>query len=263
MKHLEGLVLYPRKNVTLRVYAHEPGEEVWFHFAWFPEPLAAATFNAEHYLMDYMVKKVVNLREDETCASDSNMLIYGDCIRKQFAKFYSGNGNIPNCDLPWVRDMLGQQNYTGDKKPCSLKEANRMNEEYQHFIIAAARFDLPECPVPCQRVRFELQVEKYDRFNNIPFQQGYSVDPDTGEKSIKKGIYVFYGTSDTAINSQTLIVSLSQFISSIGGGLGLFLGFSCINLLFYLIDKCQKACKKDRKTYIKSLPKSSAAEVKQ
>ena len=50
-------------------------------------------------------------------------------------------------------------------------------------------------------------------------------------------LWVGYPRLDVKITSQSYRVDLNSFVSAVGGGLGLFLGFSIIDTLFYLYEK--------------------------
>ena len=168
------------------------------------------------------------------------MIRYSECVTDQFKVYYSKNRVLfPNCTVPWIQGMLGLDEYE-DVNPCSAAEAKTAYLGYFPFIRAAATYNLEGCLRPCKMVKFKLKVEVFDGLSGIPLQQDALENPATGELKMQKGIYFFYGDTNIDVNSQTLILSLNQFISSIGGGLGLFLGFSCINVMFLFIDFAEK-----------------------
>ena len=41
---------------------------------------------------------------------------------------------------------------------------------------------------------------------------------------------------DTEVRTETLVYDTVNFLSAIGGNLGLFVGFSCLSVVFTLID---------------------------
>ena len=49
-------------------------------------------------------------------------------------------------------------------------------------------------------------------------------------------VYVHYPTSVETQSEQYFLLNLASVVSSVGGGLGLFLGFSCLALATKLID---------------------------
>lgn len=47
-------------------------------------------------------------------------------------------------------------------------------------------------------------------------------------------LYFGYATAEIEFNTKVLRIDFNMFISAIGGGLGLFMGFSIINLIFMI-----------------------------
>jgi hypothetical protein len=48
-----------------------------------------------------------------------------------------------------------------------------------------------------------------------------------------------YETFNVEEHVESLVYDASNFLVSVGGNLRLFLGFSCLSVLFYLINICQ------------------------
>ena len=74
-------------------------------------------------------------------------------------------------------------------------------------------------------VRFKWDDRKIDPKSN-PL-------PKVKEASI---ISLFYQTMNVDVESEVVLVDLNDFVSATGGALGLFLGFSIIDTLFYVYD---------------------------
>ena len=53
-------------------------------------------------------------------------------------------------------------------------------------------------------------------------------------------IYIYYMTSDETTYTSSLMIDSATFISSIGGNLGLFLGFSFLGILFPVYEKIEQ-----------------------
>ena len=63
------------------------------------------------------------------------------------------------------------------------------------------------------------------------------------EKDVPKNmryISVYYSTTDVKISATTTIITASTFISSIGGNLGLFLGFSFVTSMLFIYKQLEK-----------------------
>jgi hypothetical protein len=62
-----------------------------------------------------------------------------------------------------------------------------------------------------------------------------------GEPMSKDFMIYFYFTSlETLVSSESLIVDFSDLIATIGGNLGLFLGFSCLSIYIHFLEILQK-----------------------
>ena len=69
--------------------------------------------------------------------------------------------------------------------------------------------------------------------------------------TFKKGadtrhILISYSKNIVAAMTTSKLVDLATFISSIGGNLGLFVGFSLINSLFFLFEQAEKLMKRNK-----------------
>ena len=66
---------------------------------------------------------------------------------------------------------------------------------------------------------------------------GIGIEDNQKENTPSRAIYIYYSTTNVRLSSTSKLVSLSSFISSIGGNLGLFVGFSFMSVLLY-VYKC-------------------------
>jgi hypothetical protein len=85
-------------------------------------------------------------------------------------------------------------------------------------------------PVPCNRTTYKLRVEQVN-------YRSCSVSPSgNDENKLLRGIYVYYSTLDVTTYVNAKMMSFNTFISTVGGNLGLFVGFSCSSVFFGIID---------------------------
>ena len=77
--------------------------------------------------------------------------------------------------------------------------------------------------------------------------------PDNATNS--RYVYLYFTTPDETTYSSELIIDFPTFISSIGGNLGLFLGFSCMGALFPLYEWMEVR-------YIKSISNENVRRVR-
>ena len=62
---MDAVVFHPRPNATFFIYAHSPGEELFFRFFIFPEIMTSTVFSPKDFMMDFQMKKVVYDRTTE------------------------------------------------------------------------------------------------------------------------------------------------------------------------------------------------------
>ena len=62
----------------------------------------------------------------------------------------------------------------------------------------------------------------------------YSIQSGSTTNKKSHSIWLEYTNTDVEVEYQVPVVDTPAFISAIGGGLGLYLGFSIIDTLFYI-----------------------------
>ena len=108
----------------------------------------------------------------------------------------------------------------------------------------------------CKKSRYRVGIQTFDKLSFVSIKDpppnstlnkstNSETDPDTSDNSKSslkentpsRAIYIYYSTTNVRLSSTSKLVSLSSFISSIGGNLGLFVGFSFMSVLLY-VYKC-------------------------
>ena len=86
-------------------------------------------------------------------------------------------------------------------------------------------------PAPCSSERYILNVQPYSEAASLMLYYTY--------KPMRQA-FVFFRTTDVATYTEVPKVNFNNAVSAIGGGLGLFLGFSCISLISQAIKWLNK-----------------------
>ena len=105
----------------------------------------------------------------------------------------------------------------------------------------------------CKKSKYRVGVQTYDKLSFVSIKDpppnstlDKSTNTETGQDSSdinkkenmrSRAIYIYYSTTNVRLSSTSKLISLSSFISSIGGNLGLFVGFSFMSVLLY-VYKC-------------------------
>ena len=97
--------------------------------------------------------------------------------------------------------------------------------------------------VPCQTSTYEVRLQTYDDLSLITFKEDefsdYTEEGGTAKTTLldnEKTITIYYATTDINVSSTSKLIDLPTFISSVGGNLGLFVGFSVLGALFSIYD---------------------------
>ena len=89
-------------------------------------------------------------------------------------------------------------------------------------IIAGTAVSLGNCPKPCTQKTFDILTTKRDR-------PGLSDNQST--------MVLYYPNNQTRIEAEYELFGLTSIIASVGGSMGLFLGFSCLDSAMSLLEK--------------------------
>ena len=108
----------------------------------------------------------------------------------------------------------------------------------------------------CKKSRYRARVQTFDKLSFVSIKEpppNSTLDKSTKsetnqdssdntegnqkENTRSRAIYIYYSTTNVRLSSTSKLISLSTFISSIGGNLGLFVGFSFMSVLLY-VYKC-------------------------
>ena len=105
----------------------------------------------------------------------------------------------------------------------------------------------------CQKTTFNVGVQSYNSQSVFRIK-----DPDDNTtKQNESGRYInmYYSTTNVKISTTSKLLNLSSFISSVGGNLGLFVGFSflsAVTCLFKLLERStRKVVRQSMRVYCK------------
>ena len=92
----------------------------------------------------------------------------------------------------------------------------------------------------CTKSSYEVGVQSFDKLSMIDIQEGKDENKNSTEAPAK-AIYLYYSTTDINVSTTSKLITLSSFISSIGGNLGLFVGFSFLSTFFFFYNFLERA----------------------
>ena len=130
-------------------------------------------------------------------------------------KFHEGKTNLTACDSKETA-----------KAPARLLKDTLVNVSVNPFLYG--------CPLPCFRISYGLDVNYYHE--NTVGENYVDENPPTNNFIV----YFFYRSPWIEERLETLTYDLSGMLAAAGGNLGLMLGFSCLTLVFGIINWFKK-----------------------
>ena len=84
--------------------------------------------------------------------------------------------------------------------------------------------------MPCEFIKYSAETLAYDRSSSL------SISPHTPIEEEYIGIFFMYATTEIKVITEELLINFSNFVSSVGGNLGMFIGFSCFGVFSWTYD---------------------------
>ena len=195
------------KKLTIYMASHQTWHGL-ISLSWPYVKLVRHVFNfntTERYWIDFYVTELTYQRGHERVE---------DCIEALMA----ANDNCKKC-VPFFFSFL-------EFRPsCETFEENKC--WYSWMFISKRYKEYKRCMKPRKSIQNKGEPS---------LVEGSKIDNDSLE------IIFTYASDEVAIMEETLIMSTSSYIGSVGGSLGLFLGFSFFTFLSYCIEKLFELC---------------------
>ena len=122
------------------------------------------------------------------------------------------------------------------KKELPFSDCQTEKEKAEHkTVVENAYIDFSAnssgygCPLSCLSISFDMRVNYFSEA--LDFEDGLKM-------------YPYYDSSAVEKQSEVLVYDIPKFLSAIGGTLGLYLGFSCLSILWSALKAYQKCGKR-------------------
>jgi hypothetical protein len=242
-----GYSLFFKMNHDFKIYIHKKGDEFWLSgYQIFPMNTAFVTLEVnrkKNWSLGQAsfreIRSVLHSKDDLPCinyAKDPNNehALFVNCCKQQLWN------NLPSEIKCRVADMNHIFPVNATMPECDNEKAatavywnysNYLND----FVIRPWKYD---CPVPCTQTWYKVTLEYYHE-NNV-------LMPEAIDK-LSEGHFTFipyYSTFTIEEEIEKLEYDIGSLLVSAGGNLGLFLGFSCLSVLFFVIEWLQRFWKK-------------------
>jgi hypothetical protein len=137
------------------------------------------------------------------------------------------NNSLPNCSVPWVVSLLGIE-YSKDQNICSPDDETVLHKHYTFLLRQINVYKLKECLQPCKLISFTGEFYPLDMYGGTVFLAPDFID------NPRKILILYYLDQNVEVSRDVKLVTFNGFISSFGGSMGLFLGFSCLPTMFVM-----------------------------
>ena len=112
------------------------------------------------------------------------------------------------------------------RNSCKIKEENDLCNRAMRLCYQQVK-NLDQCPLSCEKISYDVQKRVLD-YN----YSGKSAKIPSNQMDVR----ITYSTTDVEIRNEVLIQELGNFIGTVGGSLGLFIGFSYTGFVGQIID---------------------------
>jgi hypothetical protein len=177
----------------------------------------------------------ISLRETKTtqmnsksspCKFYSNNSEFIECVKKVY---WSEISNRINCSVPGLEIMM----------PINVTLAycnNKADAQQIVNLIDSSESITSEilrcqCPLPCIKRSFSAKFKYFHKNSNFDIKEEMDKLVDT-----TVSFWFIYSTLLVEEKVESYVYDFVNMMTSLGGNLGLFLGFSCFSTLMYLIN---------------------------
>jgi len=233
-----------KRKDDLVIYIHNCGDEFWLNWIEFPFDISTFQLNVKsnedairtsilfsETHTEYMDKVIApcadyNSNLDESYKWDTSNLI--ECCRKNFQAQLLTN---ISCSIVGLKPFLSSESKIAE---CQTKEdAVKMYRVYKSLLKQfKGKPELLGCQYPCFSRTYNVKW--------MDFHKNYLIEDQEVHEDIffDQHYYLSFSYQDFTIEEkvETLVYDFGSFLTSIGGNLGLFLGFSCFSLLVSIIE---------------------------
>ena len=234
-----------KRTFDLMIYIHSSGEEFWLHWIEFPTEVSTLRLNIKTDIeaimselsftemhTEYKDKDNSHCIDYNAASLDKSLkwetLDFIECCRKNFQALLLAN---ISCSIVGLKPFMNAENPLHECQ--SKKEAAMTYSTYWTFLKHfRGNYDALNCPLPCF-IKF-YRVKQTDLHKNSLIQAERTYDEELLRQHYS--LSFSYDSFKVEEKVETLVYDLGSFLTSIGGNLGLFLGFSCFSILVSFID---------------------------
>lgn len=234
-----GITFSFKPEHDLKIFIHPKGDEIWFTGFWeSPYEIAHVTLeitNRENFSLATLslreVRSVLHPKPQMPCidyqaGSDIEHELFAKCCKDSLWRHLQA---LIRCKVADMKQIIPIN--SSIPECTNLEDAYKMywtfNDLLMSFMPNPWRYG---CPLPCRQSFYEARI-KYFHNNNAILREAH--------KNLSEGHFTFYPYMSIFLTEEkieSLEYDLTNLLVAAGGNLGLFLGFSCLSVLFGLIE---------------------------
>ena len=161
------------------------------------------------------------------CSDFRKFEIFSDCILKEVTKELKSKKL--KCKTPWLFESLIEPSM----KECNESEYDQVYKAL-YDVFSNNLLGLNNCPDICNEVKYKSKARFHAKLSGVEFYD------DISEFDGASIVYFFYGKDEATVLQYIPTLSTWGFISSCGGSLGLFLGFSFYNIITFALHQIDR-----------------------
>jgi len=226
VKELKSFSFQLNTSLDVKIFFHDKGSELWLSgYHEYPFEISSLTVDSSN--SDGMILAIVGLnkiestflsRPEKPClASDEGEKTLSNCVKDKIKVFDF------NCKVFEMEKIYKTHLSTCDNETVAKETFFSYASYLTTFCRNPSKF---ECSLPCKQTIYTPSIKYYHKSSLSTLKK---------EKEYF-GINIQYTTLNVEERIENLEYDFGNLLVSAGGNFGLFLGFSCMSVLFELVN---------------------------
>lgn len=226
------------RHWDIQIFLHNEGEEFWLVATEFPIDVVSVNLPVES--MENIALIQISLTEKTTTQIDRKTVPcqfynqnteFTDCSKE---KLWTLLKPIINCTIPQLKSVIPESSGFLEC-PSTLSAWITYMTSINILVDFLGHVSQYNCPVPCHQRSYNYNLKYLHRNSWINIE-----NPSIGGKN-SSILAISYSSMLVEEKIETIVYDLENLLTSVGGNLGLFLGFSCFSTLLTVIEYFSKS----------------------
>ena len=225
------LYLKLKKANKYKVSVHESGAELWLQSNLKPSKITSFDVDGNkleeekvaYISLDLAMSKITNQnRKDYRCDPKQTLKTFTECSFNILSKIVQARNHSCSAMILKVNATLEESNICQDKH--TFQEMKELETDTMETILVQQSYEA--CLKPCKKIEYVGSMTKVNQ--NARKLSSHQVDVNAASQYV--GVWVKYDSFKVQEHQEYFILDKGGLVSSIGGFLGIFLGFSTLSI---------------------------------